>query len=54
MFPNCFLGKPDNSDLYKKLTSEAEDFRDILLEDFHDTYLNLTLKADSNPSVSLN
>ena len=31
--------------MHRRLTSEANDFSDILLEDFRDTYLNLTLKT---------
>ena len=33
------------SPLQKSVTTEAEDNNDIVLEDFHDTYLNLTLKT---------
>ncbi len=39
------LGKPESPDVFKRLTAESEDFKDILLEDFRDTYLNLTLKV---------
>ena len=31
--------------MQKSVTTEAEDNNDIVLEDFHDTYLNLTLKT---------
>jgi Galactosyltransferase len=41
-----FLGKPASEDLQGRLTAEsAENNNDILLEDFCDTYLNLTLKT---------
>ena len=40
-----YPGKPDSPDVHRRLTSEANDFSDIMLEDFRDTYLNLTLKT---------
>jgi len=39
------LGRSPDSDLHKSLMLEAEDHNDVVLEDFHDTYLNLTLKT---------
>lgn len=39
------LGKPDGQEDSQRLRSEAEEFSDILQEDFRDTYLNLTLKT---------
>jgi len=39
------LGKSQDSSIHKSLMNEADDHNDIVLEDFHDTYLNLTMKT---------
>lgn len=39
------LGKSQEAEVHKSLMMEAEDHNDIVLEDFQDTYLNLTLKT---------
>jgi len=39
------LGRAGQPDLHNSVVQEAEDHNDLVLEDFHDTYLNLTLKT---------
>ncbi|XP_050418218.2 beta-1,3-galactosyltransferase 1-like [Patella vulgata] len=39
------LGKSSNDELNKKVAEEATIFNDILMEDFHDSYQNLTYKT---------
>jgi len=39
------VGRAKQSELYNKVLTEAEDNGDLLIEDFEDTYQNLTLKT---------
>ncbi|KAK6166400.1 hypothetical protein SNE40_023101 [Patella caerulea] len=39
------LGKSSNDELNKKVVEEATIFNDIVMEDFHDSYMNLTYKT---------
>lgn len=39
------LGRTKDSELHNKIITESGDYEDVLVEEFQDTYLNLTLKT---------
>lgn len=43
--PIFFLGTTDNSDVMDMIVAEADEFNDIIIENFHDSYSNLTIKV---------
>ncbi len=39
------LGRPDDPDLWSRVQKESNEFGDLLVCDFVDSYLNLTIKT---------